>query len=58
MNVALYPESSNVYDSLGEAYLASGDSIKALNNYKKSFELNPNNVRAERVINALAEKIK
>ncbi len=57
MNVALYPESSNVYDSLGEAYLANGDSIQALNNYKKSFEINPNNVRAERVINTLVEQL-
>lgn len=56
MNVTLYPESSNVYDSLGEAYLASGDSLIALDNYKKSLEINPNNVRAERIINTLTEK--
>ncbi len=28
-NVALYPESANVYDSLGDAYLAKGDTISA-----------------------------
>jgi len=29
LNVALYPESSNVYDSLGDAYLKNGDSLQA-----------------------------
>ncbi|MBE0424859.1 MAG: hypothetical protein IBX66_13150 [Lutibacter sp.] len=33
INVALYPKSSNVYDSLGEAYLKSGDTLKAIENY-------------------------
>ena len=37
INVALYPKSENVYDSLADAYLFSGDSLNALNCYKKSF---------------------
>jgi cytochrome c-type biogenesis protein CcmH/NrfG len=37
----MFPESINVYDSLGEAYLAKGDKENALKNYKKSVELNP-----------------
>jgi tetratricopeptide (TPR) repeat protein len=40
-NVELFPQSSNVYDSLGEAYMKSGDTEKAIKNYKKSLELNP-----------------
>ncbi|HMC00706.1 MAG TPA: hypothetical protein VKN14_06695 [Flavobacteriaceae bacterium] len=52
MNVSLYPESSNVYDSLGEAYLKSGDSLQAYNNYKKAFEMNSGNERAKQYIEA------
>lgn len=47
MNVALYPESDNVYDSLGEAYLKKGDSLKAFTNFKKAYELNTGNKRAK-----------
>ena len=52
MNVALYPESDNVYDSLADAFLRSGDSLQALNNYKKALELNTGNKRAKRFIEA------
>jgi CubicO group peptidase (beta-lactamase class C family) len=41
LNVELYPQSSNVYDSLGEAYMVNGDKELAIANYKKSLELNP-----------------
>lgn len=44
--VALYPNSSNAYDSLGEAYMVNGDKQLAIVNYKKSLELNPNNKNA------------
>ena len=40
-NVEMFPNSANVYDSLGEAYLAKGDKENALINYKKSVELDP-----------------
>lgn len=43
MNVSAFPESWNVYDSLGEAYLGIGDKDNAKLNYKKSLELNPKN---------------
>ena len=43
LNVQLYPESWNVYDSLGEAYAATGDKVQAIQNYQKSIQLNPNN---------------
>ncbi len=50
INVALYPESDNVYDSLAEAYLGSGDSLQAYNNYKKALEYNNSNRRAKRYV--------
>ena len=43
LNVELYPESWNVYDSLGEAYMKNGDKELAIKNYEKSLQLNPNN---------------
>jgi uncharacterized membrane protein len=43
LNVEAYPQSSNVYDSLGEAYMDDGDKPLALANYQKSLELNPKN---------------
>jgi len=42
-NVECYPESFNVYDSLGEAYMITGDKEAAIHNYKKSLELNSEN---------------
>ena len=48
--ISEFPESSNPYDSLGEAYFLSGNMDLALVNYKKSLALNPNNENAERFI--------
>ena len=58
MNVVLYPESSNVYDSLAEAYLIKGDSLQAYSNYKTSYEMNSNNERAKKYVNAYEESHK
>jgi len=44
--VALFPDSWNGYDSLGEAYLAAGEIEQAKTNYRKSLQLNPNNANA------------
>jgi Flp pilus assembly protein TadD len=46
LNVEAYPQSSNVYDSLGEAYMNDGDKQQAIANYQKSLELNPKNGNA------------
>lgn len=43
LNVEIFPESFNPYDSLGEAYLGNDQRDLALLNYKKSVELNPEN---------------
>ncbi len=50
LNVALYPESDNVYDSLGDAYLRKGDSLQAYHNYNKALELNSGNKRAKEFV--------
>jgi tetratricopeptide (TPR) repeat protein len=49
-NVQEYPESSNVYDSLGEAYMEAGRKEEAIANYKKSLELDPGNANAKRML--------
>lgn len=54
-NVELYPQSSNVYDSLGEAYMAGGDKAQAIANYKKSLELDPKNQNAVAMLKKLEQ---
>ncbi|WP_299888686.1 tetratricopeptide repeat protein [uncultured Lacinutrix sp.] len=56
INVALYPESDNVYDSLADAYTRNGDSLEAYNNYKKALEFNSGNKRAKRFVEAYEKK--
>src|SRR5215467_9538741 len=46
-NAQEYPESSNVYDSLGEAYAAAGKKDLAIENYEKSLRLDPKNENAK-----------
>ncbi len=43
LNVEAYPQSSNVYDSLAEAYMDDGNKPLAIANYQKSLQLNPKN---------------
>jgi CubicO group peptidase (beta-lactamase class C family) len=45
-NVQEFPASSNVYDSLGEAYMKVGQKDLAIANYEKSLQLNPKNQNA------------
>lgn len=53
VNVELYPQSSNVYDSLGEAYMVSGNKELAIINYKKALELNPKSDNARAMLKKL-----
>jgi predicted negative regulator of RcsB-dependent stress response len=41
LNVSLFPDYWNVYDSYGEALLAKGDRKAAIQSYTKALELNP-----------------
>ena len=50
INTALYPESDNVFDSLADAYKKSGDTIKAVENYKKSIAIDSGNRRAKEFV--------
>src|ERR1051325_22640 len=53
LNVEMFPQSANVYDSLGEAYLAHNDKELSIANYKKSLELDPNNANGKRQLATL-----
>ena len=53
LNVNNYPNSSNAFDSLGEAYMLLDDKKNAVKSYKKSFELDPGNENALKMIQQL-----
>jgi len=49
-NLDAYPKSDNAYDSVGQAYAALGEKELAIQNFKRSIELNPKNTwSAERI---------
>jgi imidazolonepropionase-like amidohydrolase len=53
LNVEAHPNSFNVYDSLGEAYMRNGDKELAIKNYQKSLELNPDNQNGREMLKRL-----
>jgi predicted alpha/beta superfamily hydrolase len=55
MNINYYPDSYNVYDSMGEAQMKKGENKRAITYYKRSLELNPLNKGAEEMIKKLEQ---
>ena len=53
INVEAFPNSSNVYDSYGEALMKNNENEKAITNYKKSVELNPGNTNGIEMLKKL-----
>jgi hypothetical protein len=53
LNTELFPNSYNVWDSLGEALMESGRRDLAVVNYEKSLELNPHNENARKMLREL-----
>lgn len=47
------PDSWKAFDSLGEAYLAIGDTAMAVRSYRRSLELNPQNANASAMLTKL-----
>jgi tetratricopeptide (TPR) repeat protein len=43
LNVEEYPNSANVYDGLGDAYLKAGNKVQAIACYEKESALDPSN---------------
>ena len=57
LNVKVFPESFNVYDSLAEGYMGNEQYDLAIINYKKSLEINPDNSNAVEKLKEI-EKLK
>ncbi len=53
LNVEAYPDAANPYDSLGEALLATGDTVGAIENYLAALDRNPGNENAVAVLEEL-----
>jgi CubicO group peptidase (beta-lactamase class C family) len=53
LNTQQFPNSGNVFDSMGEAYLKTGDKENALKNYKRALQLDPGNTNAAAIIASL-----
>ena len=56
MHISEFPNSTNPYDSITEAYHLNGNNNLALLNYRKSLELNPNNLKAIEMIKKIDKK--
>lgn len=56
LNVEAYPQSANVYDSLGEAYAAHGDTQLAIESYRKALALDPNMESSKAALEKLTGK--
>ena len=50
LNIELYPENANVYDSYAEALMINSENEKAIKYYRKSLKLNPNNENAKNMV--------
>lgn len=58
LNIKENPMSANAFDSLGEGYFTAKNYVLALENYKKSLALNPENTNAEKMIHKIEDLIK
>ncbi|HRE10475.1 MAG TPA: tetratricopeptide repeat protein [Ignavibacteria bacterium] len=56
LNIEQYPESANVYDSMGEGCMVAGDNKNAVKYYEKSLKLDPNNENARKMLEQLKAK--
>ncbi|HLB91739.1 MAG TPA: tetratricopeptide repeat protein [Terriglobales bacterium] len=57
LDVQLFPNSPDAYDSLGEAYMKAGQKQLAIDNYKKALELNPANDDAKEKLKVLEREV-
>lgn len=55
--IKLFPENSNLYDSLAETYMLNNEFKKSIEFYTKSLEMDPNNEGARQMLKTLEKKI-
>lgn len=53
LNIRLFPDEPNGYDSLGEAYMLIGKKELAIESYKKVLEMDPGNENAKQMLEKL-----
>jgi tetratricopeptide (TPR) repeat protein len=53
--VELHPREANLYDSIGEFYLNTGQKEKAVEYYRKALEVNPNFENAKRMLEKITK---
>ncbi|MBE0664959.1 MAG: tetratricopeptide repeat protein, partial [Candidatus Aminicenantes bacterium] len=53
LNVKIFPESANAFDSLAEAYMKNGQKELAVKNYEKTLALDPGNTNAQKMLEKL-----
>ncbi|MCK7476928.1 MAG: tetratricopeptide repeat protein [Candidatus Moduliflexus flocculans] len=56
LNVELFPEFANGYDSLGEAWLKIGEKAKARTAYEKALKLNPGLGSAKKALKEMGKR--
>ena len=54
LNVLLHPNSDNVYDSLGDAYVKAGQKDLAIANYQKALDINPKKENSKKMLKLLS----
>jgi tetratricopeptide (TPR) repeat protein len=57
LNVEAFPDESNTYDSLGEAYMANKDYDLAIKNYEESLARDPDNAHAVEMLRVLNQEL-
>ena len=57
-NIAAYPTSANVYDSMGDAYLADGHRTAARDAYRRAAELDSTKTRARHLADSLNARLR
>ena len=56
LNVKLFPKVVNCYDSLGEAYMMSGNKSEAIKNYEIVLKMDPENKNAKMMLEKLTSR--
>jgi Tfp pilus assembly protein PilF len=51
--ISFYPENANLHDTLAEVYMKSGKTELAIAHYRRSLELEPDNVNAKMYLDKL-----
>lgn len=56
LNIKNYPQSANVFDSMGDYYLAQSDTLKAIANFQTAFEMGESPLTKEKLDSLMLER--